>query len=104
MLTWVKRVARMGWTLTQLRDRLDLHERAVDGEAADLHERARGPRRAEELLAHRVDLRAVVDVEQVDGDLDDVGGARARRVEDARHGREHLARLGDDVLPHHVPL
>ena len=81
-----------------MRDGLDLQPRPGDGEAADLDERARGARGAEERLANGVDPRAVVDVEQVDGHLDDVGRARAGRGEHALHDREHLARLGDDVV------
>jgi hypothetical protein len=57
-----------------MRDGLYLQPRPGDGEATDLDQRARGARVAEELLAHGVDERAIVDVEQVDGDLDDVGG------------------------------
>ena len=72
--------------------------RPGDGEAADLDERARGARGAEELLAHGVDERAVVDVEQVDGDLDDVGGRGAGGGQHALHDREDLARLGHDVV------
>jgi hypothetical protein len=54
--------------------------------------------RAEELLSHRVDQRPVVDVEQVDGDLDDVGGPRTRGSQHLAHGREDLPRLRDDVV------
>src|SRR5215468_4842267 len=59
---------------TEVRDGLDLQQRAGHRETADLDERARRARRAEELLAHRVDLGAVVDVEQVDDHLDHVPG------------------------------
>src|SRR5262245_19914632 len=51
----------------EMRNRFDLEQGAGHREPADLDERARRARRAEELLAHRVDQGPVVDVEQVDG-------------------------------------
>src|SRR3954452_23856153 len=55
---------------------LDLEPGAGDREAAHLDQRARGARAPEELLTDGIDGGTVVDVEQVDGDLDDVRGFR----------------------------
>ncbi len=85
------------------RDALDLDLRAVDREARHLDERRRGSRRAEDLLPHRVDERAVVDVGEEDRHLDDVLEATASRFEHDAHVLEHLSRLRDDVVASDEP-
>ena len=80
------------------RDALDLDLRALDGETRHLDERRRRSRRAEDLLAHRVDERPVVDVGEEDRDLHDVLEAAAARLEHGAHVLEHLPRLRDDVV------
>ena len=60
-----------------------------------------GRRVAEDLLPHRVDLRAVVDVGEVHRHLDDVLEAAARLVEHHAHVGEHLPRLRRDVFAAH---
>src|SRR3954469_11401651 len=90
--------------VAQMRHGLDLQARAGHGEPADLDERAGRSRLAEERLADRVDPRAVVDVEQVDGDLGDLARGAAGRGEHAAHQREDLPRLRGDVLADHVAL
>jgi hypothetical protein len=50
------------------------------------------------LLAHDVDPRAVVDVGEEHRHLDHVSEGRAARCEDGAQVREHLSRLGNDVV------
>src|SRR3954467_41536 len=82
----------------QPHDRLDLHLHAGNRELAHADEGARRARRAEVLLAHGVDLAAVVHVEEIDRHLEDVGEARARGLEHELHVAEHLAGLLGDVV------
>ena len=86
-------------------DRFDLEQRAGHGKRRDLHQRGRGSRFAEELHPNRVDLRAVVDVEQVVDDLDHVVEATSGRPQAELHVPEHLARLLRHVaLPDEFPV
>src|SRR4051812_12901884 len=94
----LSRIISRPWPGVQLRHGFDLETRAGDREAADLDQRAGRPGGAEERFSERVDPRAVVDVEQVDGDLRDVAGRAAGRREHAAHEREDLPRLRDHVL------
>ena len=65
----------------------------------------RRTRLAEELHPHRVDLRAVVDVEQVVHDLDHVVEAAARGLQAELHVPEDLPRLlGDVALADELPV
>ena len=76
------------------RDALDLDLRALDREARHLDERRGRPRRAEDLLAHRVDERPVVDVGEEDRHLHDVLEPAAGRGEHRAHVLEAPAASG----------
>src|SRR6185295_17211336 len=76
--------------LPQPHHRLDLHLHARNRQLAYADQGARGTCSTEELLAHGIDLAAVVDVEEIHRDFEDVGEARARRVEHPLHVLEHL--------------
>src|SRR3954469_5805402 len=77
----------------QSHHRLDLHFHAGNRQLAHADEGARGTRRAEELLAHGIDLAAIVHVEEIDRHLEDIGEARTRRVEHELHVAEYLPGL-----------
>src|SRR5688572_20427043 len=78
--------------------RLDLHLHPGNRELAHADQRARGAGGAEELLAHRIDLAAVVHVEEIDRHLQDVREARPRGVEHQLHVLENLPRLRRDIV------
>src|ERR671935_1008525 len=78
-------------------NRLDLDLRARNRQRGDLDERARRACLAEDLLAHRVDPRAVADVRQEHRHLDHVGEARAANRQHGAQVREDLPALRDDV-------
>ena len=87
------------------RDGLDLDARAGDHEGRHLDEGRGGTGVTEDLLAHRVDERTVVDVREEDGHLDDVGEAAAGGRQDLAHVLEHGAGLRDDVVAaHELPV
>jgi predicted component of type VI protein secretion system len=79
-------------------NRLDLDLRARYRQPAHLDERARGARVAEELLAHWIDLRPVVDVRQEDRHLRHIREGRPTRGQHSTDVLERLSRLGNDVV------
>src|SRR5438132_12241287 len=86
-------------------DGLDLDLRAGDRQPRDLDQRARGAGVTEELLPHRVDPWAVVDVRQEDRHLGDVRKGAARRSQHGPDVDKGLSSLRDDVaITHEAPL
>src|SRR5215475_12750528 len=78
--------------------RLDLDEGAGNGEAGDLHQRARRRVGAEELLPHLAVAFAVADVRHEYRNLHHVAEAGAARLENAAHVLEDPASLRADVV------
>src|SRR6266487_2004519 len=79
------------------RDRFDFDEPVGLGQRGHCDESGRGALLAEELLAHRDQLRSVTDVRQICVDLDDGSHGAASRLDLRLDRPKYFPRLGRDV-------